>query len=480
MKTFTQKAVYVALASASLMLATSAGAVNVNNDGMGEALIYPYYTVRNNQVTFMSVVNTSAQAKVVKVRVLEGKNSAEVLDFNLWLSMHDVWTAAIFATANGAAIATADFSCTNPDLRARGATGEPFRNAAFVSAGDLPALQTLDRTREGYIELIEMAAVVRNSDTEDDVTHDAGKPTCKLVSNAAVAARRDAGDYEFPNGGLFGNGTIVGASQSTGYNALALEGTDYRGGPTGSFSQNPNLESGFNRTGVVVDSPNSGTSRITAAQFATARDAVSSVIMHSSVMGEYSYNAETGTDWVITMPTKRFYVNSPTVIAPFQRRWNGATTGGTGTACVDISIASYDQEEGTGRSPDDFSPVTEAGAAGLCWESTVVSFDNVTGDSSVVASKNVAHYPAYQAAGKSGGWAELKFGFGAYNPQLVSLPTSQQTLVTASGIGAPTTGAVTFGGLPAVGFAIVSAKFAKTSDNYNSSYSLNFRRSISR
>jgi hypothetical protein len=70
--------------------------VSVNHDGLGQALIYPYYTVRVVPTgligsdaaynSLLSVVNSTASAKAVKVRFLEGKNSREVLDFNLYLS----------------------------------------------------------------------------------------------------------------------------------------------------------------------------------------------------------------------------------------------------------------------------------------------------------------------------------------------------------------------------------------------------------
>ncbi len=478
MKTFKQKAVYSAVASASLILAANAGAVNVNNDGMGEALVYPYYTVRDGASTLISVVNTTTTSKSVKVRILEGKNSAEVLDFNLYLSPKDVWTAAIVATADGAGIVTTDKSCTNPTLVGRGTIA--FRNIAYAS--DIASLRSLDRTREGYIEVIEMATIDRGSDLDKDVTHSAsGVPACKLVGNASVAGSQD---FNLPAGGLFGNGTIVGNSQSTGYNALALEGLGYTSGVTDSGRIFPNLTSGSNFTGVVLDSPVSGTSRVTAANFATARDAVSSVIMHKSVAGEYSYDSTFSTDWVITMPTKRFYVNGTVPVAPFQRIWNGRSTAGNGTACVDITIESYDREEGTSVSADDFSPTGDGNIPQLCWESTIVSFTDATAPtkSGVVGSLNSAFFKAYQAPGVAGGWAELTFGnvlsSPAFSPELGALATSQTTLITAAGIGAPTTGAVTFVGLPAIGFSIVSAKFAVSANNFNSSYNLNFRRQI--
>ena len=53
--------------------------------------------------TLLSVVNSTASAKAVKVRFLEGRNSREVLDFNLYLSAKDVWGAALVPNAAGGA-----------------------------------------------------------------------------------------------------------------------------------------------------------------------------------------------------------------------------------------------------------------------------------------------------------------------------------------------------------------------------------------
>src|SRR5215210_6401525 len=110
MNTFKQKSLYAALAGLGALGATGAAeAVNLNPDGLGQVLIYPYYTTRadgggNTYTSLLSVVNSTSSAKAVKVRFLEGKNSREVLDFNLFLSAYDVWTAAILpSTATGGA-----------------------------------------------------------------------------------------------------------------------------------------------------------------------------------------------------------------------------------------------------------------------------------------------------------------------------------------------------------------------------------------
>jgi len=106
MNTFKRKSLYAALAGVSALGVTGAAqAVNLNPDGLGQVLIYPYYTTRadaggNAYTSLLSVVNTTSSAKAVKVRFLEGKNSREVLDFNLFLSKHDVWTAAILPGAS--------------------------------------------------------------------------------------------------------------------------------------------------------------------------------------------------------------------------------------------------------------------------------------------------------------------------------------------------------------------------------------------
>src|SRR5512140_2137741 len=139
MNTVKRKALFTAVL-AGLGAAGSAEAVYLNPNHTGQVLIYPYYTVQsangNSWNTLISVVNTTTRAKAVKVRVLEGKTSAEVLDFNLYLSPNDVWTAAIVPTDNSttspAVMVTADNSCTAPIGNLRVANGgQVFRNALY-------------------------------------------------------------------------------------------------------------------------------------------------------------------------------------------------------------------------------------------------------------------------------------------------------------------------------------------------------------
>ena len=129
MNTFKRKSLYAALAGVGALGVTGAAqAVNVNPDGLGQALIYPYYTTNGLGTggttapynSLLSVVNSTGSGKVVKVRFIEGRASKEVLDFNLWLSPFDVWTAAIIPSGAGAGIFSTDLSCTTPPVSSSG------------------------------------------------------------------------------------------------------------------------------------------------------------------------------------------------------------------------------------------------------------------------------------------------------------------------------------------------------------------------
>ena len=480
MNNFKQKALISALAGAgALAMAGAANAVYVNADGLGQALVYPYYTVRAGNTTLISVVNTTTNAKAVKVRFLEGKNSQEVLDFNLFLSPKDVWTGAIVPTTAGATIVTADKSCTNPRIPA---AGGDFRNFLFLN--DAASLQSLDRTREGYVEMIEMATIPLGSALATDVTHVNGTPPCKLISDASFTSAAVFATLTPPSGGIFGNGTILNAlgGASTGYDAVAFDGLGYtRPNPTVAGNTLPNLGSGASKVSVVTNNGN-----LFLTSWSSAIDAVSATIMHDNVYGEYAFTADgiIGTDWVITMPTKSQYVNGSIPRAPFQRVWDTAN----GVSCDDVSLTSTDREEFVGTINDDFSPrPPSAKGNGLCYEANVISFGGVTGAgaSLVTGSVNdVGISPvqnqglAVPTAGKEGGWLTLAFT----NPNafLVGTGTSVNTTGGVLPAAAPAPVNQTYFGLPVVGFAISGAAFktGNPQQNYTNSYSLKYSRNI--
>src|SRR5690606_35362093 len=115
--------------------AGTAQAAYLNSDGLGETLIYPFYSVEGGQDTYFTVVNTTDLTKAVKVRIIEAMNSAEVLDFNLYLSPQDHWSGVITATDDGAMLRTFDNSCTVPQIKGNPSypDGIPFRDFVYAA-----------------------------------------------------------------------------------------------------------------------------------------------------------------------------------------------------------------------------------------------------------------------------------------------------------------------------------------------------------
>jgi hypothetical protein len=80
--------------------ATRIPAIDLCDDALGQVIVRPYYLVGWEPPTVVDVVNLQGESKLVRVRFLEGRNSREVRDFNLYLSPYDVWTSGTFGLAS--------------------------------------------------------------------------------------------------------------------------------------------------------------------------------------------------------------------------------------------------------------------------------------------------------------------------------------------------------------------------------------------
>ena len=477
MNIFKKKSLYLAVAGVSAIGAGSAGAVALNADGLGEVLIYPYYTVRettagNAYNSLLSVVNSTTSAKAVKVRFLEGKNSREVLDFNLYLSAKDVWVAAILPTADGAGIFTPDNSCTDGVVSQDENAPTPFVNYAYIGDFDDPANDDLDRTREGYVEIIEMGAMWGYGAAV--VTHGAdGVPaSCAYIRKTGFTAGPPVSPAEYYTtsltGGLFGSMTLinVGTGIDFMYSPTALAGFAEESIFAIPGSIRPNFTDASPPFSLVVSLDDfNNTNQVALTNWADAPsngvvppvNAVSAVLMHNNVYNEFVLDKATasGTDWVVTFPTKTFYYDTKAsdkeikVLSLFQR--NFKSTG----ACDDISLIRYDREEKVIKTANSFSPPPPTKTDSLCWEANVISFNS----SNVLGSKNVANIPTTF----ENGWAELAFPFGVTGippssqiHALIGGTTTQIALASDFIGGINTVPNVTYFGLPVVGFAAIT------------------------
>jgi hypothetical protein len=451
-------------------------------------------------------------AKAVKVRFLEGKTSSEVLDFNLFLSANDVWTAAVIpadATSTSAGrIITADNSCTSPGpIGLAGADFRNFQYAAGLRGSALPGVG-LERTREGYVEIIEMGAL--GATTSPFVTHNsAGIPAnCTAVRDPSFVPA----DILPPRGGLMGTGTLINVNngQDAGYKADALEAFSVVPQYTVPTSVTPSLGNAQPAVSLVINA--GGLTATGASMQATAyltdfttavvggvsgvtggTRAVASVYMHSAVMNEYVLDTGTGsnTDWVITQPLKNLFVSDVTAATPYTAVLT--TTG----ACETVSFTYFNREEASATAGgSDFSPAPPSGpASSICWESNVLSIRN-----------GQSHMPTGTASGVLGsanttavnvtstfqnGWAILTFTGANANPPVGmagAAATSTRYILDQTApppAAAAVVGAVTFFGLPTTGFMIrnfrngtLTCGTATCQGNYGSLFEHSYRRLI--
>lgn len=187
-------------ALASLLFAGAASAVNLNPAGVGQVLIYPYYTVNQNQDTLISLSNTEDSGKAVLVTFREGYNGRVVMHFTLFLAAHDRWSAAISLASpdGGAQIASADESCVGD-----APLSWPQKFSSVDYAGGVPGYskdsgpQGIERTREGMIEVIALGDIKPGSATDLAIRPPAagGKPTCAVPELFSAISRRPAMDW---------------------------------------------------------------------------------------------------------------------------------------------------------------------------------------------------------------------------------------------------------------------------------------------
>jgi hypothetical protein len=357
---------------ALLAFATTASGVAIGPAGIGDALIYPYYTVRNAPKSatpfnsLLSVVNRTSQGKAVKVRFREALAGAPVFEANVFLSPKDVWTAAVIPyAAHGAAVIVADRTCTQPTMRA-GADGTPSIEAIFESAAFAqdPIGNDPERTREGFVEILEMGTIRAGTQLHQTTIHINTIAQCNLGDDAAIAA-----DLDPPTGGIYGSLTLVNVLEGTAYahDAVALAQWSNRVHYTPAGSYAPTLGDASPPTSSVIHE-----GKLLVSSWESGVDAVNAVLSAGSLEAEYMREpgVEGATDIVYTMPTKPLLVSTAGAAAPFV--FALADSG----ACELSKDWRFSREEQFIQTPQGGFPELLP-YAGMCWTSTVQSL-NVT------------------------------------------------------------------------------------------------------
>jgi hypothetical protein len=398
--------------STSACLAFPAQAVRLSNDGRGEVLLFPYYTVNSGNQTLISIVNSTDRGKATRLFFREGRNSRVVMELSIYLAPFDVWTGSVFSVSplGSANLMTTDHSCTVPALRSNASLPQlsngnpyaPFSNTAYTGANNDAGPDDIVRTREGHFELIEMGEVTNVTRASlTALTHQAnGFPAnCTQLEQAwAPGGYWQANsliDMAPPGGGLYGSAFYVDALGGTmqAVVADAIENFSDRilhdqpgvGRPTlaDANTSGPSTAPYVNAD-VFVD----GLPVRLVYPLEQAIDAVSAVLMADEIHNEFVTRgiADGASEWVVTFPTKHFYTDRVDVqaIAPFTNVFSAIygnagsapayisaaawTRGGVRAACI---VPYYEGECGVVFSPPPPPPQ-------LAWATNVIGFNQPT------------------------------------------------------------------------------------------------------
>lgn len=368
MTKFRKTVLSLAVMAAAGGAVNSAQAVNLAADGLGDVLLFPYYTVRNEWQTLIHLVNTSSTHTVaLKVRYQDANTTNDVLDFTLVMSPNDVWTSWIQTDDDGTArLHSTDSTCTSPIMPAAGFEFDPQNVGGLV-----------DRTLEGHVTIIEMGA--SNSGT----IHTAAKAkNCTVVDNGFSTVVGEDGftpvnvtsnQFGEPLNVIKGSfsmirlekGLSVGGSPTTLANfftpctaasavdpVVCSEGTPPSGAVTGAAGQNvdgavvavggaaadspgvlgnygvrnlivaqqypdflmPTLNDANPPVSMIQDDTVNATQQPRVDIWRTDRraDAVSAVLMRSNVINEWSTNPANGVEtyWTVSFPTRLHYLGT--------------------------------------------------------------------------------------------------------------------------------------------------------------------------
>lgn len=412
----------------------------VNDSGTGHILINPYYNVQNGNMSVFHVVNTdTSNGKAVKVRFRGASNSDDVLDFQVFMSPGDVWTAAISKGADGRAqLTTNDNSCTLPAI-AKGVQ-IPFvldRLPASMSAED-----KANNTREGYMEILTMADIKAPSALFTATKHVNGVAPCDAtgVLSGTLATGAATAGLAAPTGGLFGSWYIINVAQTTTYSASshavvanpAQDGDGLTrnvfspqsaGFSANQFSADPLFKAGLLQA-QNFDFPDLSTPYFTTNNQAAADSqaaALTESLARGAVLNQYANDASISakTDWVFSMPTRRYNVAANYAVAPTAagyRVYNTAvgnyfnagntTVNAAGQICIASVGATFsDREEAAKTSGAVFSPGMTKNTS-LCGEVSVLSFADA---GTSVLGASVARSNAVDGLFENG-WGQINFG----------------------------------------------------------------------
>jgi hypothetical protein len=458
--------------------------VSLSSSGEGEVLFFPYYTTRKGYSTFLSITNSSARELALRINIREGRNGRICADYNVILSRFDMLVSTIEEGSATPRIRFTDSSCVFPVDGTEGPKNNRFVNFAtdsFVGANADNGPTTLDRCREGFVEVIQLGSrLIADSNTPDgNGIIRTNAPDCNVVEadfTNNIATLRS--QYEEPVNALKGTYTLIKGvdGKAVGGEAKAL--ANYL---TGSNSSASNLLSnnllvnpatpvtlGDNRilsSRLNITAEHSPQTRVEDVWFSSI-DAVSASMTATNIHNRWSGNPLFGaeTALIVTMPTKQYFVDAggplsglatnSAAVPPFDETFQNNADG---KACYPVRFKLFDRVSSFQQQPDQ-----------LCNQVNIITFNGVN-----LFGSQLAVNIDTGSLGANSGWLDIELN----NDNAAGHPNSLGTQ-SAPATRARNVSAKAYLGVPVIGAAITTRTRGTVTGNYGTLWEHTYRREV--
>ena len=310
----------------ALLISSQASAVILNQEGVGQVLIAPYYSVNNGLSTLVTVTNQSLnEYKAIKINIREGLGGQVVKTYNVYLSVNDSWAFGLipgtselvgFEGQDSLVHFSNDTTCA-PFLTL------PAEEVGLEGISDGPV--ELFRIREGYIEVLEMGRPESLLWPYIDQSGTGYPPDCMGFLEFFTATNgpwniEAGGDLSQlmtpPSGQLSGEVSLIDVANGINYSYSMLALNDFY--PADLIPHVAPDDASLSLDAAKSEAWIQGKAQPFKVTTATGVDAVSAVMMAERIETSHSIDsiAAGKAELVITQPTRHLYRNNNGSYAP--------------------------------------------------------------------------------------------------------------------------------------------------------------------
>lgn len=298
----------------------STGAIHLSESASGQVGIVPFYSTANDLNTLLSVSNNTNRYKAIRVSVRESKNSVLTLNRHIYLSPNDTWTAGLTLLNGLPTLVTNDNSCMPFSATDNFPGIVPLSENAIEAeeGGDIPIEELIQRMKTGLIEIYDLGDLTEYQNYIDPQENTLDCDLIKLAwAEGGIWALDPSDGISQPSGGLSVSASLIHVENGFSVNVDTTLFEDFypsNSSVHGTQEQDiPDLSSAQTSSMLIHQG------QATLSEWTTGFEAVGALLNQFSVSSDFVVDPAIAgeMEWILSFPTKRYHVQSDTVIAPF-------------------------------------------------------------------------------------------------------------------------------------------------------------------